>query len=351
MQLAKYLSLLEKSERLLAEALLLLSDRHSQNSEVQDTCRLLASWSNAHVPKLEPFLSRYGRRLAEDPERLRSALFHDPRIGALGELRDMHDAMLLAQQVHLSQIVVIQAARALRDEELHARVAEQARETDRILAWLRTRLSISSAQALTVPGKKSSELKASVPLVPSPASLPDMTWAPIAAALLVFVVGAIGVIANNAWLLPSLGPSIVLIAVNAAHPTARASSTFFGHLTGLAAGFAGVALFSAWDAPVVLQSGAIDMSRVAAATVALPIMVLAGLLFRIEHPPAAATALLVALGSLGSWQDARNVAVGAALVAGFGEGLRWLRRGKGRRLFEPFDGSVRHRPVLHADAS
>src|SRR5690349_15087472 len=116
MQLAKYLNLLQHSERLLSEAFFLISDRHSHNTEVKETSLLLGHWSAQHAAALAPFLWRYGRRLSQEPERLRSALFHSPGVGGVGELRDLHDLALLAQQVRLCRLAVMQAAKARRDQ-------------------------------------------------------------------------------------------------------------------------------------------------------------------------------------------------------------------------------------------
>ena len=53
--------------------------------------------------------------------------------------------------------------------------------------------------------------------------------------------------------------------------------------------------------------------------------VLLGDLLRATHPPAAATALLVALGSIATLDKARWVVAGAAIIAILGEGVRVVR--------------------------
>jgi CBS-domain-containing membrane protein len=49
------------------------------------------------------------------------------------------------------------------------------------------------------------------------------------------------------------------------------------------------------------------------------------LVLHASHPPAGATALLVALGSFSGWSDVITVVIGVVLVGGLGEMFRYLR--------------------------
>jgi CBS-domain-containing membrane protein len=140
------------------------------------------------------------------------------------------------------------------------------------------------------------------------------------------VVGLLGLIVGLPWLVPSIGPSAVLVAVTPSHPTARAWNTVIGHAGGIIAGFAAVAVFGAVSAPTVLGDHQLVPSRVAAAVLAVGLTVAIGFLARASHPPAAATTLLVALGSIASLRDAMIVMAAVAITAGAGEILRELRR-------------------------
>jgi hypothetical protein len=101
-----------------------------------------------------------------------------------------------------------------------------------------------------------------------------------------------------------------------------------GHAIGLLAGFAALTLLNAWAAPVVLQTKELAAIRVAAAVIALMLTLGLAPLVRAGHPPAGATALLVALGSLQTFTDAVNVICGAAILALIGELLRRVRLSK-----------------------
>jgi CBS-domain-containing membrane protein len=126
-------------------------------------------------------------------------------------------------------------------------------------------------------------------------------------------------------LLPSLGPTAVLLAISAAHPTARPWNIFVGHLGGLVAGFAAVLLVGAQNSPVVLTDGELVPARVIAGAIAVALTIVLGDLLRAPHPPAAATALLVALGSIATLDKALWLVAGAAAIAILGEGVRRLR--------------------------
>jgi CBS-domain-containing membrane protein len=77
----------------------------------------------------------------------------------------------------------------------------------------------------------------------------------------------------------------------------------------------------------MLQTGAISGRRVAAAVLAVGLTLFVTLLLGATHPPAAATTLLVALGSLSTPGDAVHVAIGAAILAVLGVAVRRLRLG------------------------
>jgi CBS-domain-containing membrane protein len=67
---------------------------------------------------------------------------------------------------------------------------------------------------------------------------------------------------------------------------------------------------------------------VSAATIAIFLTVLGTLLLRASHPPAGATALLVALGTLRTAHDVLSVGIGAAIVAIAGVAMRRWRLGR-----------------------
>jgi anaerobic selenocysteine-containing dehydrogenase len=148
---AVYLGLARAAEEELARAFRNVGQRHASEPDMRPICNLFADWSRANVTALESLFFRYRERDGKEAHRLAGALSHGDRHGGLGLLRDLHDIWLLAQEAHMSWEILRQVAQALRDEEMN-RVCQQGTEqTDRRIAWLRTRIDQAAPQALTVP--------------------------------------------------------------------------------------------------------------------------------------------------------------------------------------------------------
>lgn len=161
------------------------------------------------------------------------------------------------------------------------------------------------------------------------------------AAGLVAVVGLTAYFAGQPWLFPSLGPTAYLLAAYPDLPSSRTYNCVVGHLAGLASGFAAVAIFNAWQSPIVPLHD-VTLPRLGAATVAIGLTVFVNHVLRSGHPPAAATTLLVALGTFHTAWGAALVVIGVVLLVAFGWGARrvqrWLR---GRpRTTGPSSGGV-----------
>lgn len=150
-------------------------------------------------------------------------------------------------------------------------------------------------------------------------------WSSVEAAVLVLAVGALAYAAGEPWLFPSLGPTAYLIAVYPDLPTSRPYNCLVGHLMGLGSGFAAVAIFDAWGSPIVPLHD-VSPSRLGAAALAIGLTVLLNHLFHSDHPPAAATTLLVALGTFHTWWGAALVSIGVVLLVILGEGAKRLTK-------------------------
>jgi len=160
-------------------------------------------------------------------------------------------------------------------------------------------------------------------------ALPDPVFAPIAVAFLTLAVGVPALIFGmQPWLLPSLGPTAFLQAMAPAQPSSRLYNVVVGHVGGLVAGFFAVWLFNAWNEPVVLTDHVLSPPRLAASTLAMALSLLVGILLRASHPPAAATVLLITLGSMKEQQQVIAFLIGLIIVAVIGEGVRRLRLGE-----------------------
>jgi hypothetical protein len=319
------IGLARAGERLLAEAFLLVANRHERDSEVRDMCKQLAEDVAGHRPVLDSLSQRYGEDAAEDPERLRSALFHGLRVGGIGKLRDLQDLALLGEHIKLVWASLVPAAGSLHDREMELTCTRAVADISRHIKWLQTQIEQTARRALTVEADTASVLRASLPKTPTPAALPDVVWAPLAGGLLVMLAGILSWAVGQPWLVPSLGPTAYLQAELPAHPSAKFYHVVTGHAIGLAAGFLSVAAFWVWEDPVVLTDHQLTLARVCAAALALLLTLLGCFSAKASHPPAAATTLLVALGSVATVAAAISVALGAVLIGLLGEFLRRLR--------------------------
>lgn len=150
MNIGLYIRLAHHSETELAKAFGMISDHHGDEPDVEETCRLLCSWSKHKVEGIRPFISKYGEKRIEEPEQLYSDLFHGPRKGGLALLRDLHDLWLLATEAHIAWTVLLQASLALRDQPLETLCRHHVQQTERQIAWLQTRTKQAAPQALIV---------------------------------------------------------------------------------------------------------------------------------------------------------------------------------------------------------
>jgi hypothetical protein len=325
-QVAAYLGVVKGSLDVMAEGLILVAERHERNFEIHGVATLLAGWMREDIERLAPFVERYGISEGDQPRKLRAAVLGGVRGGLMGLLQDLTDLSVLAEQVDMAWLVVYQGAKELEDQPLLTAAGAGRDHAERVIRWLRTQIDHTAPEALAVGQDTSGSVAALLPKGPNRIStLPDPIWSPLASAVIILVTGAVALFAGRPWLLPSLGPTAVLVGEMPAHPVSRPWNTIVGHLGGVIAGFTGVLLTGAMNEPVVLVDHQITLPRVLASVIAILLTVLIGGLLRASHPPAAATTLLVSLGSLRTLEDAANLAVGVVVLTIVGAVLRDLR--------------------------
>lgn len=101
--------------------------------------------------------------------------------------------------------------------------------------------------------------------------------------------------ARAPFVFPSLGPTAFLLFHRPLTRSSSPKSTITGHLIGACAGWASLMLFGLVDAPSALEAG-VTWSRAAAAGLSLGVTGGLMVFFRVPHPPAGATTLIVSLG-------------------------------------------------------
>jgi hypothetical protein len=152
----------------------------------------------------------------------------------------------------------------------------------------------------------------------------EMLWPAATAALMLLLVGLTAWAAGQPWLFPSLGPTAYLFVRYPDLATSRVYNSIVGHLVGMASGFAAVAIFNAWNAPIV-PLNEVTTPRIWAAALAIGLTILINTWLRSGHPPAAATTLLVALGTFRTARDAGLIVAGVLILVLLGEGLKRLK--------------------------
>ncbi len=118
------------------------------------------------------------------------------------------------------------------------------------------------------------------------------------------LMAAVALVTRAPFIFPSLGPTAFLLFYTPTAPTASPRNTTLGHLIGALAGWLSLVIFGLTNAPPALAAG-VDWPRVGAAALSLAATSGLMVLFRVPHPPAGATTLIVSLGLMPHlWQIA-----------------------------------------------
>jgi hypothetical protein len=157
-------------------------------------------------------------------------------------------------------------------------------------------------------------------------SIPERLWPPLAAGLLMLVVGAAAYATSQPFLYPSLGPTAFLQAEFPFHRTSQFRDTTFGHLIGIASGLAAVFILGARSEPQLDISMRLPPRRIGAAALTVTLVIILQLVFNISNPPSAGTGLLFALGFFQPRLiDVVEVLAGVLFMASFGALIRHYR--------------------------
>lgn len=158
------------------------------------------------------------------------------------------------------------------------------------------------------------------------ARLRSDAWSAVQVGTITAVVGALGLLARQPWLFPSLGPTAVLQARMPWPSEARPWNAVVGHALAVACGCASVLAVGAQHAPGVFVSGQLTAARVVAAVLAASLTAVATKALRAPHPPATSTTLLFAEGSYRpTTHDIVIVGAGVALTVALACVFRRLR--------------------------
>ncbi|WP_051707525.1 MULTISPECIES: HPP family protein [unclassified Streptomyces] len=133
-------------------------------------------------------------------------------------------------------------------------------------------------------------------------------------AVLLAGVGAIGQSIGWVALTTTLGPTAYLLLAHPDSVGARLRSAVVGHACAIACGLACLAVFGLWSHPSIAAQHSDTARQIGAEALAVGLTLFFLHLFDSHHPPAAATALLIASGISRPGPPLYGMLVGLALV-------------------------------------
>jgi hypothetical protein len=141
MRIGPLLAHLRELEAGVAAELRAAAERHRDDHDVTHQCHTFAVTADKRVQKLEPLAERYGGKAT-----WKSAVGD----GSDDLLEDLRSLYLRAQESAITWVMVMQAAKAARDQELLTLATECQSETEVQAKWFMTRIKTGAPQALVV---------------------------------------------------------------------------------------------------------------------------------------------------------------------------------------------------------
>jgi CBS-domain-containing membrane protein len=132
--------------------------------------------------------------------------------------------------------------------------------------------------------------------------------------LAVAILAGLAVVSHTPFVFPSVGPTAFLLYFMPTAPTASPRNTLCGHAIGIGCGYVALCLLGLEHAPsAVLEE--IHWHRVLAAALSLAATGALMILFRVVHPPAGATTLIISLGFISTPTHLVAIEAAVALMA------------------------------------
>ncbi|HEY5314285.1 MAG TPA: HPP family protein, partial [Pirellulales bacterium] len=105
----------------------------------------------------------------------------------------------------------------------------------------------------------------------------------------------VAMLSGSPFVFPSVGPTVFLFFFHPTTPPASPRNAILGHAVGIVCGYMALVLVGLQHAPSAMAEG-VDPGRMWAAAISLALTGAIMILFRVVHPPAGATTLIVSLG-------------------------------------------------------
>jgi CBS-domain-containing membrane protein len=132
--------------------------------------------------------------------------------------------------------------------------------------------------------------------------------------LAVGLLAGLAVVFHTPFVFPSVGPTAFLLYFLPTTPAASPRNTLCGHAIGIGCGYAALCLLGLEHLPAPILED-IHWRRVLAAALSLSVTGALMILFRVVHPPAGATTLIVSLGIITSPAHLCIIEMAVALMA------------------------------------
>ena len=113
--------------------------------------------------------------------------------------------------------------------------------------------------------------------------------------IVIATTATVGYLSQLPFIFPSLGPTAFLHFAVPDKPAASPKNTLIGHFIGILAGSLALQITGLYDHPNVLNEGVL-FERIWCAAISVAITCSCMVLFKVPHPPAGATTLIVSLG-------------------------------------------------------
>jgi hypothetical protein len=148
--IANYLGLAQNAEKNLIEAFQKISKQHAFESDVVEMCEKFMLWSKQHLDSLDRLIPQFEKEKDDEPEQVSDAVFPKPRMGSFGLLRDLHALSLLVHETQMCWVILLQGAKALRDNEMELICLEAELHFKKEMMWALTKIKTAAPQVLVV---------------------------------------------------------------------------------------------------------------------------------------------------------------------------------------------------------
>lgn len=158
MKVGKAIEDVQAAEAGLAKELLRIGERHASEHDVYHVCHTLAKRCDRQLALLVPHAERYGAQIedavgesspvVERVRRMSSELLGRHHVSGALLLHDLKELWGHVQQTELEWVILLQAAKAARDQELKIAAEEGREHAESRGKWVRSRIKELAPQVL-----------------------------------------------------------------------------------------------------------------------------------------------------------------------------------------------------------